>query len=81
MRPPVLLTAVLCAVSTASGADFTKEVQPIFQKHCFKCHGPDKQKSGYRLDIAEVALKGGDLHAPNVLPGLPEKSPLMRFVC
>ena len=81
MRPPVLLIAVLCAVSTASGADFTKEVQPIFQKHCVKCHGPEKQKSGYRLDIAEVALKGGDLHAPNVLPGLPEKSPLMRFVC
>ncbi|MEM1294484.1 MAG: DUF1592 domain-containing protein [Verrucomicrobiota bacterium] len=25
-------------------------LQPFFEKHCVKCHGPDKAKSGVRLD-------------------------------
>jgi hypothetical protein len=80
MHGRLLLLATWCAVSTACGVDFTEDVRPIFQKHCIKCHGPEKQKSGYRLDVAEIALKGGDLHAPHVVPNSPETSSLLRYV-
>src|SRR6185503_2074825 len=44
----------------ARGADFIRDVQPIFAAHCLKCHGPEKQKNGFRLDDAAVAFRGGD---------------------
>ena len=43
----------------ADKVDFTKDIQPILQQSCIKCHGPEKQKSKLRLDSREAALKGG----------------------
>jgi cytochrome c553 len=59
---------------------FESEVRPIFEKHCVECHGPKKQKSEFRLDDREVALHGGESHAPNILPGKAAESPLLKFV-
>ncbi len=39
------------ATSSAFAVDFVHEVRPIFEKHCYECHGPEKQKNDYRLDI------------------------------
>ncbi|MDR3402608.1 MAG: DUF1553 domain-containing protein [Chthoniobacter sp.] len=60
--------------------DFVKDIQPLFEKNCLKCHGPEKQKSGYRVDVRDSALKGGDDHAPNIVPGKSAASPLIHFV-
>jgi Protein of unknown function (DUF1549)/Protein of unknown function (DUF1553)/Planctomycete cytochrome C len=35
-------------------------VKPILAQHCVKCHGPDKQRGGLRLDTAAAVRKGGD---------------------
>ena len=68
-------------VSTATAqTDFARDIRPIFQKHCYTCHGPEKQKSGYRLDMRSVALKGGDQGEAAILPKDAAKSPLFRFV-
>ncbi len=68
-------------VSTANAqTDFARDIQPIFQKYCYACHGPEKQKSGYRLDMRSVALKGGDQGEAAILPKDAAKSPLFRFV-
>lgn len=64
----------------AAGVSFQQDVRPIFEKHCFKCHGPEKQKAAYRLDAKRVALTGGDNHAPNIIPGKAEQSPLVHFI-
>jgi mono/diheme cytochrome c family protein len=40
--------------------DFDRDVRPLFVKHCYACHGPEKQKGGLRLDRKADALKGGD---------------------
>src|SRR5437879_3286451 len=40
--------------------DFQRDIQPIFQRTCWSCHGPDKQRSGLRLDERSAALKGGN---------------------
>src|SRR4051812_36866650 len=29
---------------------FETQVRPTLAEHCFKCHGPDKQKANLRLD-------------------------------
>jgi mono/diheme cytochrome c family protein len=60
--------------------EFTRDIQPILTANCQKCHGPDKQKGGYRVDAKETFLKGGDSHAPNILAGRSAQSPLIHFV-
>lgn len=37
-------------VSFAAEGDFRKVVQPFLQKHCYSCHGPEKQQAGIRYD-------------------------------
>jgi len=39
---------------------FEDKVKPIFEKHCNKCHGPEKEKGGLRLDLPEGINLGGD---------------------
>ncbi len=60
--------------------DFAQDIRPILEKNCLKCHGPEKQKSGFRLDVKDLALKGGDNYAPNIRPGKSAESPLIHFV-
>jgi mono/diheme cytochrome c family protein len=53
---------------------------PIFQKHCYDCHGEKKQKSGLRLNIKSEAFKGGDNHAPDIIAKNAKDSPLIHFI-
>lgn len=41
--------------------DFARDVRPLLEKHCWKCHSAEKQESGLRLDSRDALLKGGDL--------------------
>jgi mono/diheme cytochrome c family protein len=59
--------------------DFAKQIQPIFQRSCVKCHGPEKQKGGLRLDDKAAALKGGK-DAVAIVPGDAAKSDLYRRI-
>src|SRR5437762_3132640 len=73
------------AVSGAIAAEqpkvvFEKQIRPIFIKRCFECHGPDKQKSGLRLDRRADALKGGKSGKPLLVPGKSAESELIHRV-
>ncbi len=57
MTGAALSAGVLAAAE--SKVDFVKDIQPILQQNCVKCHGPEKQKGKMRLDSREAALKGG----------------------
>ena len=70
----------LAAPLYGAPVDFARDVRPIFVKHCYECHGAEKQKSGFRLDVKQEAFNGGDGHAPNLLAGNSAGSPLYRFV-
>ena len=59
--------------------DFAKDIWPVFKKHCVKCHGPEKKKSGFRIDVRELALEGGDMGVA-IVPGKSAESPLIHFV-
>jgi Protein of unknown function (DUF1553)/Protein of unknown function (DUF1549)/Planctomycete cytochrome C/Concanavalin A-like lectin/glucanases superfamily len=71
---------VAFAFNANAQVDFARDIVPIFETHCYECHGPEKQKSGYRLDVREIALKGGDNGVAAILPNHSLKSPLFRFV-
>jgi uncharacterized membrane protein/mono/diheme cytochrome c family protein len=59
---------------------FEENVLPIFDEHCFKCHGSEKQKGDLRMDSPEAIRKGGEWQAEDNLmvltPGKPEDSTL-----
>ena len=67
--PPAAITEV----------DFAHDIQPLFQRSCAKCHGAEKQRSGFRLDQRAAALRGGEL-GQAILPGNSAQSPLIRMV-
>ncbi len=59
---------------------FALDIQPIFETHCFACHGPDRQESNFRLDVKSSALGIADFGDPPIVPGNADESPLLQFV-
>lgn len=59
--------------------DYRSEVRPLFEKHCYGCHGPARQINGLRLDRKADALRGGD-SGPAIVPGESARSRLIRLV-
>ena len=71
------------SVRSAAGGDsilFDRDVRPIFEQSCFRCHGPEKPKSGFRLDNRADALKGGDDNPNDIVPGRSGQSKLIAYV-
>lgn len=60
--------------------DFAQQIQPIFAAHCADCHGADLQESNYRLDVRDVALRGGDSGEAAVVGRMPDKSRLVHVI-
>src|SRR5262245_47408811 len=59
--------------------DFQRDVRPILESHCVKCHGVEQQKSGLRLDTLKAALAGGD-SGPAIQPGKSGESLLVEAI-
>src|SRR6185369_9536351 len=59
--------------------DFARDIKPIFESSCFRCHGVERPKSKYSLATRESALKGGE-NGVDILPGQSAKSPLIHYV-
>ena len=59
--------------------DFQKDIQPIFEKNCYACHGSNNQLSGFRLDVKQRAFAGGN-NGKAIIPGKALESPLYARV-
>lgn len=59
--------------------DFVKDIKPLLDERCLKCHSDEKPKSHFRLTNRDSALKGGD-HGIDIIPGDSARSPLIRYV-
>ena len=46
--------------STQKDVTYAKDIKPILEKSCVKCHGTEKPKAKLRLDSLEAALKGSE---------------------
>ncbi|MHB8520672.1 MAG: c-type cytochrome domain-containing protein [Limisphaerales bacterium] len=59
--------------------DFARDIQPILEKSCLRCHGPERPKNHFRLDSRTSALKGGE-NGVDLIPGQSAQSPLIHNV-
>lgn len=59
--------------------DYAKDIKPIFERSCYKCHGPEKRKNGLRIDKKRFAMKGGET-GPAIVPGDVDKSLLTKYI-
>jgi mono/diheme cytochrome c family protein len=59
--------------------DYHKDIAPIFEERCIKCHGEKKQKSDYRLDSRDDAISSGSEGAA-ITPGNSAESLLVRLL-
>ncbi len=82
--PPILLVAAsLVTVRPAPArepapepVDFARDIRPIFESVCLKCHGPVKPKGDFRLDSRAAALEDGEA----ILPGKSGESLLVQLL-
>src|SRR5437870_4187558 len=65
--------------SDKQGLTYAKDIRPLFEASCFRCHGAQRPKGGLRLDSIEAALKGGE-DGKVIMPGESAKSLLVIAV-
>jgi hypothetical protein len=80
----LVLLALLVVVSwsglgRAEEVSFARQVAPILEKHCLRCHGGTTKKGGLSLATAAAAQAGGDT-GPAVVPRRPDDSLLLDVV-
>src|SRR5262245_26881757 len=73
-----LAPAVGEAADSSPKIDFERDVRPLLAGHCVKCHGPEKQQGGVRLDQRATQLRPADSGSRPVVPGRPGESEMIR---
>jgi hypothetical protein len=91
---PVLAASLFWSIQSALGNEvdenklpqpaavrinFSRNIKPILESHCLKCHSNEKPKSNFRLTSRDAALKGGS-HGVDIIPGQSGRSPLITYV-
>ena len=76
----VIIIPLLFVLSTNAEIDFEKDIKPIFEARCVKCHGAKKQKGKFALHTAKDILKVGESEEVVIVKGKPEKSLLYNLV-
>ncbi|MCA8993140.1 MAG: hypothetical protein KDA88_14215 [Planctomycetaceae bacterium] len=73
--------AALTSVTTvrAADVDYVRDVQPIFKKYCTGCHNDAEPEGKVSLESFK-SLQQGNPDGPNVLPGDPANSLLVRLI-
>ncbi|MEO6244068.1 MAG: DUF1553 domain-containing protein [Opitutaceae bacterium] len=77
---PLLGAPAIFAADPAGVAFFEQKIRPVLIEHCYECHsaGAKKLKAGLLLDTKAGWQQGGDSGAPAIIPGAPDRSPLVR---
>ena len=87
--PKVLWAALVALAASLPGAElppasnvrveYERDIRPLFERHCYVCHGEDIATNGLRLDRRVDALAGGH-SGPAILPGDSAESRLIHMV-
>lgn len=65
--------------ASTNRVEFLRDIKPILDASCLKCHGPEKPKSDFRVDSRAAILKGG-ANGIAVIPGNSAQSPFIHYV-
>jgi mono/diheme cytochrome c family protein len=84
---PILLSLAAPSVSAqtplpppvARAVDFVRDVKPVLQSACARCHARGNDKGGFRFDTRELLLKGGD-SGTAIVVGRSDESLLVSLV-
>jgi len=55
-----ILGGPLYAYTSLTQLDFKEKIAPFFEKHCYKCHGENKQKADRRFDLLSFPISDED---------------------
>jgi mono/diheme cytochrome c family protein len=78
--PSVLLGAHACAADKpALVPDFQRDVAPIFEEKCNRCHGAKRRGGKLDMRTMDSLLTGGDT-GPAIKPGNSKKSLLIELI-
>ncbi len=77
----ILLSSGSARADDAPAADpkFETEIAPILERHCHKCHGVEKPKSGLNLTRVATMLQGGE-SGPALVPHQADQSLLVEMI-
>jgi uncharacterized membrane protein len=79
--PDIAPPGIAAAVGFGGGQiDYARDIEPIFQANCVKCHNEIKKKGGYRLDERERVFAAGQSGKVAVLPGKSDESLLVKMI-
>lgn len=59
--------------------DFGRDIKPILEASCVKCHGRGRDKGDFNLDSLQNLLAGGE-SGPSIVPGASTESILIELV-
>jgi len=59
--------------------DFKRDIKPILEASCLKCHGRGRDKGGFLIDTRETLMHGGDT-GPAAVSGRSQESLLIELV-
>jgi uncharacterized membrane protein len=65
--------------AAAGGPIWSRDIVPVLEASCWRCHGPDKRKGDLALHTPAALLAGGET-GPAVVPGEPQASELIARV-
>jgi WD40 repeat protein len=71
--------AAFAQAPSAAAPEFARDVMPILETNCLRCHNTAEQKGGLLLEAYEDLMRGGDDGSP-IVAGQAEDSPLIRQV-
>ncbi len=58
---------------------YQKDIKPVFEKSCLKCHSGNRPKAKYMMDTVANIIKGGSSDEAAIIPGNAKKSPIVHY--
>lgn len=74
-----VLVAAWTGSSCAEPTDFRRDVAPLLERRCLRCHNDRDRRGGLSLQSGQAAGKGGD-SGEVIVPGEPDSSYLLDLV-
>jgi hypothetical protein len=74
------IPALTAPPALADPVSFEREVMPLLEKRCNKCHYPEEQRGGLDLTRLTTIRRGGDELGPAIVAGKPDDSPLIQVL-
>ena len=74
----LVVVALIGRAANAEPVDYTKQIEPIFQANCTKCHGEAKAQAKLRLNTAAGVQEKLAADPKLIVAGKPEESELYQ---